>query len=95
MGRTFDEKGEDVNRDGKVLFKAKGAQVYGTYVHGIFDRARVLGALVNALGEKKGVELDLSDLKDHAQFMAQQFDLLADEIAGSFDMKKIYEIIGI
>ena len=95
MGRTFDEKGEDVNRDGKVLFKAKGVQVYGTYVHGIFDRARVLEALVNALGEKKGVRRDLSDLKDHVQFMAQQFDLLADEIAQSLDMKKIYEIIGI
>ena len=95
MGRTFDEKGEDVNRDGKVLFKAKGVQVYGTYVHGIFDRARVLEALVNALGEKKGVRRDLSDLKDHAQFMVQQFDLLADEVAQSLDMKKVYEIIGI
>ncbi len=95
MGRTFDEKGDDVNRDGRVLFKAKGAPVYGTYIHGIFDRADVLRTLMEALCERKGVRCELSGLKDHAQFMAQQFDALSDELAGSLDVDKIYEIIGL
>ena len=66
--------------------------VFGSYVHGLFDGA--LGnALVNLLLTRKGLcpeEVEPPDITEHR---AQQFDLLAAAIRESFDMAAIYKII--
>ncbi len=66
--------------------------VFGSYVHGLFDGA--LGnALVNLLLTQKGLcpeEVEPPDITAHR---AQQFDLLAAAIRKSFDMAAIYKII--
>lgn len=76
--------------------KADGAyrkNIYGTYVHGIFDRKNVAKAVVMALGKVKG--LDMSDIAafDFAAFKESQYDILAAELRKHLDMKKIYEIL--
>ncbi len=67
--------------------------VYGTYIHGIFDHEQVVSGIVKALAERKG--LDFSDLhvKDYVSYKNEQYDKLADILRESIDMKKVYEII--
>ncbi len=67
--------------------------VYGTYVHGIFDRESVAVKTVKALAEKKGVTFDTAASMDFAAFKETQYDLLAKGLRESLDMKRIYEIL--
>ena len=76
--------------------KADGAfckNVYGTYVHGVFDKEAVAKAVVTAIGRKKG--LDTSEITgvDFAAFKESQYDLLAAALREHLDMDKIYEIL--
>ncbi|HWP50464.1 MAG TPA: cobyric acid synthase [Clostridia bacterium] len=66
--------------------------VFGSYVHGLFDGA--LGhALVNLMLARKGLCAEEGEQLSAAQHREQQFDLLAAAIRESFDMAAIYKII--
>jgi adenosylcobyric acid synthase len=67
--------------------------IYGTYIHGIFDKEAVARTIIEALLKEKG--LDFSDIKafDINSYKQAQYDILADEMRKSLDMKKIYEIL--
>lgn len=67
--------------------------VYGTYVHGIFDRENVAKAVVTALGKAKGLDVSQITAVDFAAFKERQYDILASELRKHLDMKKIYEIL--
>ena len=67
--------------------------VYGSYVHGIFDREQVAKKVVEAIGRKKGIDVSEMTGVDFAQFKETQYDLLADGLRKHLDMKKIYEIL--
>ena len=67
--------------------------VYGTYVHGVFDREEVTQGLVKALGDCKGIDVSQMTSVDFAAFKESQYDILAAELRRHLDMKKIYEIL--
>lgn len=67
--------------------------VFGTYVHGIFDREAVAEALVRTLGEKKGIDVTEMTGVDFAAFKESQYDLLAAGLREHLDMDKIYRIL--
>lgn len=67
--------------------------VYGSYVHGIFDREQVAKKVVEAIGRKKGIDVSEMTGVDFAQFKETQYDLLADGLRKHLDMKKVYEIL--
>ncbi len=80
----------------KDTIKKDGAyanNVYGSYVHGIFDKEEVAKNVVKAIGERKGI--DVSQMKgiDFSEFKETQYDKLADGLRKHLDMKKIYEIL--
>ncbi|HHW30120.1 MAG TPA: cobyric acid synthase [Clostridiaceae bacterium] len=67
--------------------------VYGTYVHGIFDSEEVLKTIIKALYNKKGLkynEILSYDAKTHKE---REYDKLADELRKSLDIKYIYKVI--
>ncbi|BCN32967.1 cobyric acid synthase [Anaeromicropila herbilytica] len=69
--------------------------VYGTYVHGLFDDGNVLHTIVKSLAKQKGIdtlELKTFDLQEYKE---SQYDLLADTLRNSIDLQKIYEIMGL
>ena len=68
--------------------------IYGTYIHGIFDEAEVAGILVKALADKKGVDLGSTEAMSYADFKEKQYDALADMIRQYMDMDEIYKMIG-
>ena len=67
--------------------------VWGSYVHGIFDRPAVLQVIVTALLENKGYAGDLVQAFDIESYKEKQYDLLADIIREHLDMEQIYQII--
>jgi len=77
--------------DGR-LGGAKVKNVWGTYLHGVFDEDEFRRAFINRLRSKKG----LTPLRK-IQFRFDQdaeYDKLAELVRTNIDMKQIYEIIG-
>lgn len=76
--------------------KADGAyqdNVYGTYVHGIFDKEEVAKRVIMSIGEKKGIDVSNMTGVDFAKFKETQYDILARELRRHLDMDKIYKIL--
>lgn len=67
--------------------------VYGTYIHGIFDKDIVAKTIVEALLEKKGLNADSVKAFDITSYKESQYDILADEMRKSLDMDYIYNVI--
>lgn len=90
------EDGPEAGKPACARGKADGANrgnVYGTYVHGIFDCENVAKAIVTALAAAKGMDASQITAVDFAAFKERQYDILAEELRRSLDMKKIYEIL--
>ncbi len=69
--------------------------IYGTYVHGIFDKKEIAAALLQTLAKAAGKSIDTTSLTDRDEHLEQQYEKLADIIESSLDMKAVYEIMGI
>lgn len=67
--------------------------VYGTYVHGIFDKGPVAEAVMQALAEKKGISLEKGVMKDYQSLKERQYDLLADTLRSYLNMEEIYGML--
>lgn len=67
--------------------------VYGTYIHGVFDRQEVVKAVLEAIGEKKGIDVSAMAASNHREFKEKQYNLLADGLRKYLDMEQIYKIL--
>lgn len=67
--------------------------IYGSYIHGLFDVAEVAGAIVCALFKEKGLDFSTFSAVDIASFKQKQYDILAAELRQSLDMDAIYKIL--
>ena len=73
-----------------------GAQeegVYGTYVHGFFDRQEIAHAVVRGLAAKKGLDFDAAPQMDYQEYKETQYDILADTLRRHLDMDAVYRIL--
>lgn len=83
-----------VSQNGET--KSDGAcenNVYGTYVHGIFDSEEILAEIARALFRKKGLEFRTSGISDLKSRKEKEYDKLADALREALDMKAIYGIL--
>ena len=71
----------------------QSGDVYGSYVHGIFDENGVASAIVRALCEKRGISFDENAVFDEHAYRESQYDLLAAEARRALDMDLIYKIL--
>lgn len=69
--------------------------IYGTYVHGIFDKGQIAQTMVNCLLKKKGYEEQALTDFDYTAYKEKQYDLLADQLRSSLDMEQIYKILNV
>ncbi|MBE6042016.1 MAG: cobyric acid synthase [Clostridiales bacterium] len=67
--------------------------VYGSYVHGIFDRGEIAEIIVRALAEKKGIVMEDVTISDHRDFKENEYNRLAEILRRSLDMDKIYAML--
>lgn len=85
------EAGEDMPEGSQnITYKMN---VYGTYVHGVFDGDGIAVKIVEALLAKKGLRMDDIKTINFADYKRQQYDILADSVRANLDMPKIYEIL--
>lgn len=69
--------------------------VYGSYIHGIFDKEGVSKTIIEALLKKKGKSIEELKTFDMNTYKNEQYDILAQEVRKSLDMDKIYEIMNL
>ena len=67
--------------------------VFGTYVHGVFDMEESALALMKVIGKKKGIDVSQLSGVDFAAFKELQYDILASELRKHLDMDSIYRIM--
>ena len=69
--------------------------VFGTYIHGFFDKKEILEAVIDGLCTTKNVAMHRKNLLDQKAFRETQYDLLAAAIREHLDIGYIYRIMGI
>lgn len=67
--------------------------VYGSYIHGLFDQGYTAEAVVRALAKKKGLSLTEGEIQDYRKFKETQYDKLADAMRMYFHMEEIYGML--
>ena len=72
---------------------AQNGNVYGCYVHGIFDEKLVSEGIVSAILKQKGCGTLQIEGKDWNSYKEEQYDQLADILRESLDMKAIYKMM--
>ena len=68
--------------------------VFGTYLHGLFDSGDLTQALVKLLCARKGISPRETRPTSMAEYRQAQFDLLADGVRGALDMDAVYRAMG-
>ena len=68
--------------------------VFGTYLHGLFDTGTLTEALAGWLCRRKGSDPSDADLIPIEEYRRQQFDILADGVRGALDMDAVYAAMG-
>lgn len=77
--------------DGRADGACRG-NIYGSYVHGLFDSKEVAGRMVQALYRAKGLVYGGAAI-DRKAYKETQYELLADAVRQSIDMELVYRIL--
>ena len=69
--------------------------VFGTYLHGLFDTGELTEKLVEFLCKRKGIRPESAALIPMEQYRQQQFDRLADGVRSALDLDVLYAAMGL
>ena len=67
--------------------------VYGSYVHGIFDAPGVADCVLRALCAQRGVDFAALGAFNLRAYKERQYDLLAQTVRAGLDMKLVYRAL--
>ena len=70
-----------------------GRNVYGSYIHGIFDTAEAARVIVDYIADKKGIDVNDSAIVSYKSFKEKQYDRLADTLREYLDMDAVYGML--
>lgn len=91
LDNIYKKLGEVVNyTEGSVNSEGN---VFGTYLHGIFDEIDFTRSLLNNIREMKNLEKIESKVSSYKEFKEKEYDKLADFLREHLDIDKIYEIM--
>lgn len=91
MGSTHIEG--EASEEWKAPVYGTRQNVYGSYIHGLFDQGYTAEAVVRALAKKKGLSLTEGKIQDYRRFKKTQYDKLADAMRMYFHMEEIYGML--
>lgn len=79
------------------LILSSNKNVFGTYIHGLFDKADVIRALSKGLFMRKGIDFEENsyDIQDYSDIKRREYTKLASAVKKSIDLDTIFEIMGI
>ena len=93
MGQTRYEEDLSGNIDEKVVVTGKRENIYGSYVHGLFDCGNIASVMVEALARKKEISMKTRTDMDYQRFKESQYDKLADTLREYLNMEEIYGML--
>ena len=67
--------------------------VYGSYIHGIFDGTGIAQAIIGDLAARKGIDPGTLTVFDPERYKQEQYDKLADAVRGGLDMDFVYKVL--
>ena len=67
--------------------------VYGSYIHGIFDAPDVSDEMLRAICARKGLDYAALGTFDPREYKERQYNMLADAVRGGLDMELVYRVI--
>ena len=67
--------------------------VYGSYIHGIFDGAGIAQAVIGDLAARKGIDPGTLTVFDPERYKQEQYDKLADAVRRGLDMDFVYKVL--
>ena len=101
--RIEETENSDIDQN-SILDGAYDKNTYGSYIHGIFDEKEVVTAFILAVASLKNKKGRLEEerfkafvenlnVTDCHAFKEEQYDILANTLRESLDMKKIYGLL--
>lgn len=72
---------------------SSAGNVYGSYIHGIFDASGVSDTVLKALCERKDVDFAALESFDVHEYKERQYDMLADAVRSGLDMEFVYRVL--
>lgn len=72
---------------------AGSGNIYGSYVHGIFDAPGITDTILEVLCRRKGVDFSALGSFDIQSYKERQYDLLADAVRSGLDMELVYKVL--
>ena len=87
---TYDQTNEAIEE--AIIHKEN---IYGTYIHGIFDAGETASDIIRVLADRKGVLCDTGEMLSYREFKETQYEKLASTLRKYLDMDYIYEIMGL
>ena len=85
--------GQSYDRDGAVALACAKDNVFGTYVHGLFDEPDFRNEFLDIVSSKNGKKRTCKSSLSYTEYREQQFDKLAENLRASLDMEQIYDLI--
>ena len=70
-----------------------GGNVYGSYIHGIFDAPGIADTILKAVCAQKRLDFSARETYDAEEYKERQYDILADAVRQGLDMELIYRIL--
>lgn len=97
MGETRAMEGgqasDYADKEETAVVYAGAPNVYGSYVHGLFDKGSTAAAVIGALAERKGISFENGVFEDYRTFKEKQYDRLADTLREYLNMEEIYGML--
>lgn len=78
----------DGREDGAVW-----GNVFGTYLHGLFDTGELTDRLASWLLARKGLEGTPAKMESHKEYQNRQLDLLAETVRAHLDLPAVFRIM--
>ena len=69
---------------------AAAENVFGTYLHGLFDSGALTERLAAWLLGRRGLSSEQALVESRRDYQERQYDLLADTVLSSLDMAAVY-----
>ena len=95
MGKSFYTKSGKYEDDAekRIVVCGENPNVYGSYVHGLFDYGSIALDIVKVLAENKGVQIENGEFEDYQSFKEKQYDKLADILRMYMNMEEVYGML--
>lgn len=82
------QEGGEMRPDG-----AQHKQVYGCYMHGLFDMSETVRAFLTAILKQKGIDPSEVKVQDRKAYKEEQYEQLAAIVRENLQMETVYRII--